>query len=74
MAINRDELHRIVDSIPNHKLPRIAELLKSPYLEDEDLTLDEIKEVKEAQERIAKGDYVTLDELLQKYGEKDKDV
>ncbi len=75
MALDREELHRIVDRIPNHKLPSVADLLKRIYdeEEEEELTLEELNEVNEAQERISAGEYVTLDELLRKYGD-EKDV
>ena len=71
MAIDREELHKIIDSLPSDKLPGVADLLKRIYDEDEELLLssDEYQEVVDAEKRIANGEYITLDELLQKYGE-----
>jgi hypothetical protein len=70
MAINREELHRIIDSIPSHKLPNIADLLRRIYDEDDEpLTAKEELEIQEAEKRIDSGEYTTLEDLLRKYSE-----
>lgn len=63
--MDRKELHRLVDELPEEKLPRMGDFFRH-LLDEEELELnDEMKkEVDEARERIKNGKYVTLDELL----------
>lgn len=66
MAKKREELHKIIDYLPEEKLPSINEWLKKIYEEEkkEELNKATIKEINEAEYRIKKGEYVTLDDLL----------
>jgi hypothetical protein len=70
MAVNREDLHKIIDKIPGHKLPSVADLLKRIYEEDDEkVSEEEMKEIEEAEKRIANGEYITLDELIQDLGD-----
>ncbi|MFC7394616.1 hypothetical protein [Scopulibacillus cellulosilyticus] len=61
----REELKRIIDNLPDEKLPNPIDFLKSLIPEDDEpLTIEEIKEIEEAEKRIVNGEYITLDELL----------
>ncbi len=64
--IDRKELHRLVDVLPEDKLPRMGEFFRHLFDEEEMELNDETKrEVDEARERVQDGKYVTLDELLE---------
>jgi len=61
----REELKRIIDSLTDEQLPKPIELLK--FLipeEDEELTEEEWKAIKEGRKQIENGEYIALDELL----------
>ncbi|WP_026679361.1 hypothetical protein [Fictibacillus gelatini] len=61
----KEELKRIIDNLPDEKLPDPIEFLKSLIPEDDEpLTDEELKAIKEAEKRIANGEYTTLEELL----------
>lgn len=65
MATKKEELKRIIDSMPEEMLPSPTEFLKSLIPEDDEpLTEEELKRIAKAQEEIEKGNYVTLEELL----------
>ena len=61
----REELKRIIDSLTDEQLPNPIELLR--FLipeEDEELTEEEWKAIKEGRKQIENGEYIALDELL----------
>ena len=63
--IDRKELHRLVDKLPEEMLPRMEDIFRHLFDEEEWELNDETKrEVDEARERVKDGEYVTLDELL----------
>jgi hypothetical protein len=63
--IDRKELHRLVDQLPEEKLPRMGDFFRYLFDEEElELNDETKKEVDEARERVKDGEYVTLDELL----------
>ncbi|WP_164669674.1 hypothetical protein [Virgibacillus doumboii] len=63
--IDRKELHRLVDELPEEKLPRMSDFFRQLFDEEELELNDETKrEVDEARGRVKDGEYVTLDELL----------
>lgn len=67
--VSRDELHRIVDQLPEDKLPSLADLLEKLCDEDDAiLSVAEAQEIEQARARIESGEYVTLNELLQDDG------
>ncbi|MFD1067066.1 hypothetical protein [Oceanobacillus locisalsi] len=64
--IDRKELHRLVDELPEEKLPRMVEIFRHLFDEEElELNDETKKEVDEARERVKDGEYVTLDELFE---------
>lgn len=63
MAISREELHRMIDQIPENKLPSIGELLTRIY-EEEQLSAEEASEIDEAKKRIMNGEYATFDDVF----------
>lgn len=64
--IDRKELHRLVDALPEEKLPLMSDFFHHLFDEEESELNDEAKkEVDEARERVKGGEYVTLDELLE---------
>lgn len=72
LAISRETLFRLLEKMPDEKLERVAAALKKVYEEDGDeLSLEEKAEIAEAEKRIANGEYSTLEELFEKYGEYD---
>ncbi|MFD1361398.1 hypothetical protein [Lentibacillus salinarum] len=63
--IDREELHQIVDKLPEDKLPRMRDFFRHLFDEDEfEVNEKTKKEIDQARERVENGDYVTLDELL----------
>jgi hypothetical protein len=65
MAMSRQELHHIIDSIPENRLPSIEDLLNSIYEEEqEELSSVEATEIDKAKKRVTNGEYVTFDELF----------
>lgn len=63
--IDREELHRLVDQLPEDKLPRMRDFFQHLFDEDEwELSEDTKREIDQARKRIRNGEYVTLDDLL----------
>lgn len=70
MATKKEELKRIIDSMPEEILPSPTEFLRTLIPEDDEpLTEEEIKRIARAKEEIIKGQYITLDELLKELEE-----
>lgn len=63
MAISREELHRIINQIPDEKLPSIGYLLIRIY-EEEHIDQEEANEIDAAKKRITDGDYSTFREVF----------
>lgn len=64
--MDRNDLHRLVDELPEGKLPRLDELFRHLF-DEEEMELNEItkQELAEAIERVKNGEFVKLDELLE---------
>ncbi|CAM3206261.1 hypothetical protein FITA111629_09860 [Filibacter tadaridae] len=63
--MDRNDLHRLVDELPEGKLPRLSELFRHMFDEEELELNEEAKgELAEARERVKSGEYITLNELL----------
>lgn len=61
--IDREELHRLIDKLPEEKLPRMSDFFRYLFDEEElELNDETKKEIIEARERVKGGDYVLLDE------------
>jgi len=70
--IDRKELHRIIDTLPEDKLPRLSELFRHLMEEDEDFNVETKQEIREGLKEYQHGEFVTLDEHLK--GEESTDV
>lgn len=64
VMIDRKELHRLVDQLPEDKLPRMSDLFYHLFDEDEEFSDETKREIKEGLEAYQRGEYVTLDEHL----------
>jgi hypothetical protein len=66
MATAREELHKIVDMLKDddvlNLLPLLKKIITSDY-EEEELTEEELKEIRELEAEIDRGEYVTLEDL-----------
>jgi len=63
--LSREELHRIIDQLPDNKLPAVSDLLEKIYDEDnEELSQKELEEIRAAQKRIAEGNYDSFDDVF----------
>lgn len=64
--MDRNDLHRLVDELPEGKLPRLNDLFRHLF-DEEEFELNEItkRELAEASERIKSGEFVNLSELLE---------
>ncbi|MFD2116312.1 hypothetical protein ACFSTH_08495 [Paenibacillus yanchengensis] len=63
MAITREELHHLINQIPDDKLPAIGDLLSRIY-EEENIDKEEALEIDAAKKRIANGEYATFDDIF----------
>jgi hypothetical protein len=64
----REEIHRLVDQLDDINAEILLEYLQDLLSEEETLTEEEIAAVLEAEERMAKGEYITLEELQRELG------
>ena len=63
--MDRNDLHRLVDELPEGKLPRLSDLFRHLFDEENlELTEETKRELAEARKRVEGGEFVTLDELL----------
>ncbi len=63
--LNREELHRLIDRLPEDKLPAVSDLLEKIYeIDDEKLSPEELKEIEAAKKRVAKGEFDTFDDVF----------
>jgi len=60
----KQELHRLVDQLEDEEEESALEYLQWLLGDEDSLTEQELAAVKEGEEEIARGEYVTLDELL----------
>ncbi|MFA5880623.1 MAG: hypothetical protein WC834_00385 [Eubacteriales bacterium] len=70
MSASREELHRVIEKLREKDIESLLHLLNrivSNYDEDE-LTEEELKEIEEAEARMAKGEYIDLNDLKKEYG------
>lgn len=63
----KDELHRLIDDLTDEGAERVRDLIYSAFDSDE-LTPEEEEAVREARAEIARGEYVTLEELEAELG------
>ncbi|MFC4765874.1 hypothetical protein [Effusibacillus consociatus] len=79
MSMPKEKFHRIIDLLPEDRYERLVKALPKIIFEGEkdsdDLTPEELVEIlaeaKKAKEEVAKGEYVTFDEV---FGDLSNDV
>ena len=59
----KDELHQLVDLLPDTEAAAALDYVRWLLADEDTLTEEEMELVRRGQEEIARGDYVTLDEL-----------
>jgi hypothetical protein len=58
----KDELHRLIDGLAPDEAERILDLVNN-LLDTDELTPEEEAAVREGREQIARGEFVTLEDL-----------
>ncbi len=83
VANRRDDLHRLIDEIPERDVPTVRRMLRalcpSPMrkfldaapLDDEELTPGDLQAIDEARADVAAGRVVNTDELRRRLAERD---
>lgn len=64
MMIDRKELHRLVDQLPEDKLPRIEDLFHYLLDEDEEFNDETKQEIEEGLKAYKRNEFVTLEEHM----------
>jgi len=64
----REELHRLIDTLDEPKACEVLEYIHWLMEESDTLTEEELAQVLEAEERIERGEYITLDQLERELG------
>lgn len=59
----REELHRLIDQLPAWEAVDALNHVRRLLREEEGLTEEEWEEVRRGEEEIARGEYVTLEEI-----------
>jgi hypothetical protein len=71
----KDKAHKLIDSVPDEKMPQVVIILEGikSIIEDE---LDDwdLEMVKEAQKALKKGDFVSFEDVLKEAGLSAKDL
>ena len=58
MSATRDELHQLVESLPEKELDEVLSFVKILLQEPEELTEEEWREVREGKEEIHRGEWM----------------
>jgi hypothetical protein len=66
--VARDELHRIVDELPETELDAARSLLEELRNGEDSLSAEELAEIDHGREAIRRGDYVTLEQYKKQRG------
>ncbi|WDL95902.1 hypothetical protein [Alicyclobacillus sp. ALC3] len=65
MALSREQLHRVIDHLPENKLPALADLIDKLIDEDEESVSEAaIVEYKRIRQEMRQGDFVSFDEVF----------
>ena len=65
MALSREQLHRVIDHLPEEKLPALADLIDKLIDEDDELVSDpEIAEYKRIRQAMRAGEFHTFDDVF----------
>ena len=68
--MTKEELHRLVDELPESQLDTARVLLEELRggIDDDSLTSEELAEIEAGREAIRRGEYITLEEYERKRG------
>jgi hypothetical protein len=66
MSATREELQRLLESLPEEELPQVRDFVKVLLEEPEDLTEEEWRELCEGEEEIRRGEWVWWEEVRRK--------
>lgn len=65
MALSREQLHRVIDHLPENKLPALADLIDKLIDDDDESVSDTaIAEYKRIRQNMRQGDFVSFDEIF----------
>ncbi|MCI0184388.1 hypothetical protein [Sulfoacidibacillus ferrooxidans] len=65
MALSREQLHRVIDLLPENKLPALADLIDKLIDDDDEPVSDTaIVEYKRIRQDMRQGDFVSFDEIF----------
>ncbi|RIV25910.1 hypothetical protein D2Q93_05760 [Alicyclobacillaceae bacterium I2511] len=65
MALSREQLHRVIDHLPENKLPALADLIDKLIDDDDESVSDAaIVEFKRIRQEMRQGDFVSFDEVF----------
>ena len=67
MVVTREELHGLLDSLPEARLEEVRDLMIVLLRGPEDLTEDEAKELREGQAEVARGEWVLWEDVKREY-------
>jgi hypothetical protein len=78
MAMTRQQLHELLDDVPDDRLPDVEAAIvdaAAPYRpieeapeDDEPVTAEDLQAIREGREAYARGEYITDDELKRRMG------
>lgn len=63
MSVSREQLHKLIDQLPDDKLPKIGDILVHIY-EESQISKEEEIELDAARERIMNGEFKTFEEVF----------
>jgi hypothetical protein len=66
MSATKEELHRLLESLPEEELSQVRDFVKVLIEEPEDLTEEERQEVREGEEEVRRGEWVWWEEVRRK--------
>ena len=66
MSTIREELHQLVDLLPEQELIQVHDLVKVLLVEPEDLTEEEWEEVVKGEKEVERGEWVRWEEVVPK--------
>jgi len=64
----RDRMHELVEQIPDEQTAEAVDYLEWLLLDEDEASPEELAEAKRGREQIARGEYVTLDEVKRSLG------
>lgn len=55
MAMRREDVHKLIEAVPDEKLPDLVKLIKSLSMPEEEPTEDEVKAIEKANKEYENG-------------------